>query len=733
MPRSDSSPVAGDGAPNSAAPPPPSSAEEARQTDPQPRRSLRKRAERPTALHPVGPVLRVYERGSSFMKREHNAVEDLIDRFHGDAYVQVLCRDIRQAAAEHLKESVVDYGHGRQGRRYQAIRPILAGTAIAFYSGRLEKKGPASCNHLISIGTTELGYSLTVDGTPPPDGQLPPGSMQIVDHSCSPNCVTEPVETDSTLELVILRAARAIAVNEPISFAYGGSFWRPARELTGRVPPGQSLVQCACATPCPNNFARIERAPPSRPAQAPPTRAGPAERAQSSRAGPTRPPRARLTEQETPTRLRSEPPPSTSPARMATPEPDPPPAQVLPPRHELSPVRPPPPSPSSVRPSDEGLHGTIVTLNVGPVGLASSLPALAPILEMRPVAVLLQEAHVPAAQLQSMRALFHTHFPAYALFASRKTIAGGKIDVVTLVHVKMAARASLLDISQEADGQVPEVLARLHFVRIQDPDGQVAVLLGNLHQGQARDSVQQAAVLAVVKRVVARWAPHSHHVVLGGDWNASVAPRVGYAAETVTRGADARLGEWLQETGMHWVGPRTGEHTWTDGRRQAVLDAFVVGDPGSIGQPVSFESRDPKHDHRGVRIALLDDRVGPMPELEALRAPIRVKLEGLKDPEKRREYLARSEVEVEREQFRISTADPFERLERLKAVVLATAKGTLGTRGGRMKPFLPRHSPAFQRLAARIRLLRVVRRELWDRRATAQPASRVQGNAASVA
>jgi hypothetical protein len=38
-------------------------------------------------------------------------------------------------------------------------------------------------------------------------------------------------------------------------------------------------------------------------------------------------------------------------------------------------------------------RGTTVSLNVGPVGLASSLPALAPILAVRPAAVLLQEAH----------------------------------------------------------------------------------------------------------------------------------------------------------------------------------------------------------------------------------------------------------------------------------------------------------------------------------------------------
>jgi len=113
-----------------------------------------------------------------------------------------------------------------------------------------------------------------------------------------------------------------------------------------------------------------------------------------------------------------------------------------------------------------------------------------------------------------------------------------------------------------------------------------------------------------------------------------------------------------------------------------------------------------------------------MPELEALQVPVRLKLENLKDPEKKRAYLERATTAVGKEQFREDTENPFDHLARLKAVVLEVAKNTLGTRGGRMKPLLPRHTPAFQRLAARIRLLRVVRRELWDRRGTAQPASR---------
>jgi len=82
--------------------------------------------------------------------------------------------------------------------------------------------------------------------------------------------------------------------------------------------------------------------------------------------------------------------------------------------------------PKELKLSEEGLgyqqmllRGTIASLNVGPIGLAESLPALAPVLAMRPIAVLLQEAHVPTGRLQEMRALIHKHFPLYCLFASR--------------------------------------------------------------------------------------------------------------------------------------------------------------------------------------------------------------------------------------------------------------------------------------------------------------------------
>ena len=194
-----------------------------------------------------------------------------------------------------------------------------------------------------------------------------------------------------------------------------------------------------------------------------------------------------------------------------------------------------------------------------------------------------------------MRALIHKQYPAYCLFTSRRARKGGKIDIITLVHIKMAARASLLDFSKEfapLAAQAPEALDQVHFVRILDPEGQVLVLLGNVHQYQARESMPQAAVHSLVNPVLDRWGADSQHAIVGGD--KSLAPRLGYAVETVTSAADARFAQWVREAGLSYIPPSS--HTWTDGRRRAVLDAFVVGKPGSLeslDHPTCVESRDP--------------------------------------------------------------------------------------------------------------------------------------------
>ena len=112
----------------------------------------------------------------------------------------------------------------------------------------------------------------------------------------------------------------------------------------------------------------------------------------------------------------------------------------------------------------------------------------------------------------------------------------------------------------------------------------------------------------------------SRHVIIGGDWNSSLAPRVGYAADSIIGGADHNLAQWIRDSGLSYQAPRA--HTWTDCLRLAVLDAFVVREAISFAQPTSFESRDPRHDHWIILASLLDDLIEPMPELETLQTPV---------------------------------------------------------------------------------------------------------------
>ena len=45
-----------------------------------------------------------------------------------------------------------------------------------------------------------------------------------------------------------------------------------------------------------------------------------------------------------------------------------------------------------------------------------------------------------------------------------------------------------------------------------------------------------------------------------------------------------------------------------------------------------------RHDYRGVLAVLNDDQIGTIQELESLKRPVRIRLDGLKDPKKRSKY-----------------------------------------------------------------------------------------------
>ena len=147
--------------------------------------------------------------------------------------------------------------------------------------------------------------------------------------------------------------------------------------------------------------------------------------------------------------------------------------------------------------------------------------------------------------------------------------AAAKIQVVTLVHVYMAARASLLNIQT----QYEEVVATECTAASAD----VGPELGYDAPDWKHLSVtggRQAAILELAGRVISRWADQTDLVVVGGDWNTSTRPRAGYVGSQVTRGADARLQEWYRRKSLACAAPEHATCQSSNETRHAVLDCF---------------------------------------------------------------------------------------------------------------------------------------------------------------
>ncbi len=116
--------------------------------------------------------------------------------------------------------------------------------------------------------------------------------------------------------------------------------------------------------------------------------------------------------------------------------------------------------------------------------------------------------------------------------------------------------------------------------RIIDPRSEVTLLIANCYQYQAAASALQAALLTHTSAVVARWAPQTDLVVLGGDWNASLRPRVGYVGAPPTVLADARLREWSEANGLVCAAPE--DPTWSSYNEQRGGLFFSGGQTGEV-------------------------------------------------------------------------------------------------------------------------------------------------------
>ena len=339
------------------------------------------------------------------------------------------------------------------------------------------------------------------------------------------------------------------------------------------------------------------------------------------------------------------------------------------------------------------------------------------------MAVLIQEAHLPVGRLAKARDLVHRLLPAYCMFAGRRRTRLGQtaqIQVVTLVHVYMAARASLLNIEAQYDTvaqDAPGALEQVHFIRITEPRSDITLLLGNTYQFQASQPAKQEAMLGLVSRVVERWSPAVDLVVIGGDFNASCRPRVGYVDAEVTRRADFGLHEWMQQVGLTCEAPQHATWQSINESRCAVLDCFFWQSRTgkvTIQDAEGFLSPDPRLDHDPVRVSVACDTIGPMPPLEALRVPERLRMREWRTKKSAwQDAVTQSLNEPESEAIGVNR---FAALERIKRLALDCARTVLGTTGGRTLRIIPHNSKEARRLKERLTLLRVVRREIHARK-----------------
>jgi hypothetical protein len=139
-----------------------------------------------------------------------------------------------------------------------AKAPIPRGTVLTYMSGVVVDRAPRDGNHSMSIGVVGR-HKLVVDSTRSCTSR---GFMHLVNHACPPfsNCTAVDVLCDATgLTLWTLVSSRDIALNEQVTYTYGGGFWKPLHTIWP-YKRGYSLVLCGCnGGSCPNNFARHER------------------------------------------------------------------------------------------------------------------------------------------------------------------------------------------------------------------------------------------------------------------------------------------------------------------------------------------------------------------------------------------------------------------------------------------------------------------------------------------
>ena len=169
--------------------------------------------------------------------------------------------------------------------------------------------------------------------------------------------------------------------------------------------------------------------------------------------------------------------------------------------------------------------------------------------------------------------------------------------------------------------------------------------------------------------------------------------------------------------GLTCEAPRYATWQSINESRCAILDCFFWQSrtgKGTLRDAEGFLSPDPLLDHDPVRVWVACDTIGPMPPLEALRVPERLKM---------REWRAKKSAWQNAVTQSLSESasgalgeSRFSEWEKIKRAALDCARTVLGTTGGRTLRIIPHNSKEARRLKERLTLLRVVRREIHARK-----------------
>jgi len=219
----------------------------------------------PTEL-PTADVRIVYTLGMLPRSDTHQWCR-LLSEFHSDEEVQQTLAGIRASAQQHLRWKTSPYGLS-----YESKQPILKGTRLSYFSGKLTTRtAAASSNHLITLGDLVDGhkYEVVIDGSDISSEGSVLWLGQAMNHSCSPNAEVEVIETASGLDLLAVKTLKDIPAGVEVTIHYDQqatekdkrdhcTFWQ-WYPPTSRPPTGcWHRIKCGCAQPCPNGLWRDE-------------------------------------------------------------------------------------------------------------------------------------------------------------------------------------------------------------------------------------------------------------------------------------------------------------------------------------------------------------------------------------------------------------------------------------------------------------------------------------------